>query len=98
MRVAVIGAGILGVSTAEWLRRDGATVELIDRIEPGSPEQTSYGNAGVLASSSIVPVAVPGLVKKIPSMLFNPESPLFLRWSYLPRLLPFAHPVPRQWQ
>ncbi|MEM7751319.1 MAG: FAD-dependent oxidoreductase, partial [Pseudomonadota bacterium] len=88
-RIAVVGAGILGVSTAEWLRRDGNTVELIDRVEPGSPEQTSYGNAGILANSSIVPVAVPGLISKIPSMLFDPESPLFLKWSYLPRLLPW---------
>ena len=88
-KIAVVGAGILGVSTAEWLRRDGAEVELIDRIEPGSPEQTSYGNAGLLASSSIVPVAVPGLIAKIPGMLLNPDSPLFLRWSYLPRMLPW---------
>ena len=88
-KIAVVGAGILGVSTAEWLRRDGADVELVDRIEPGSPEQTSYGNAGLLASSSIVPVAVPGLLAKIPAMLLNPDSPLFLRWSYLPRLLPW---------
>lgn len=88
-KIAVVGAGILGVSTAEWLRRDGADVELIDRIEPGGPEQTSYGNAGVLANSSIVPVSVPGLIKKIPGMLLDSESPLFLRWRYLPRLLPW---------
>lgn len=88
-KIAVVGAGILGVSTAEWLRRDGNQVELIDRVEPGSPEQTSYGNAGVLANSSIVPVAVPGLISKIPGMLLDPESPLFLKWSYLPRLLPW---------
>ena len=88
-KIAVIGAGILGVSTAEWLRRDGADVELIDRIAPGGPEQTSYGNAGVLASSSIVPVSVPGLIRKVPGMLLDPDSPLFMRWSYLPRLLPW---------
>ncbi len=87
--VAVVGGGILGVSTAEWLRRDGFEVELIDRNEPGGPDQASYGNAGVLAASSIVPVVVPGLLKKIPSMLLDPDSPLFVRWRYLPQLLPY---------
>lgn len=86
-RVAVIGAGIVGVSTALWLARDGQDVVLIDRAEPG--EGTSYGNAGVLASSSVVPVTVPGVVRSAPGMLFNPDKPLFLKWGYLPRLMPW---------
>ncbi|MCT7377056.1 NAD(P)/FAD-dependent oxidoreductase [Chelativorans salis] len=85
--VAVIGAGIVGVSTAIWLQRTGHEVILIDRGEPG--EGTSYGNGGVLASCSIVPVTVPGLMRKAPRMLFDPRQPLFLRWSYLPRLAPW---------
>jgi D-amino-acid dehydrogenase len=85
--VAVIGAGIVGVSTAIWLQRDGHEVVLIDRGEPG--DGTSYGNGGVLASCSIVPVTVPGLIAKAPRMLFNRDQPLFLKWSYLPRLLPW---------
>ena len=85
--VAVIGAGIVGVSTGLWLQRAGHEVILIDRAGPG--EGTSYGNAGVLASSSILPVTLPGLIAKAPGMLLDPESPLFLRWSYLPRMLPW---------
>ncbi len=85
--VAVIGAGIVGVSTALWLQRDGHEVILIDRAGPG--EGTSFGNGGVLASCSIVPVTVPGLIRKAPKMLFDPRQPLFLKWSYLPRLLPW---------
>ncbi len=85
--VAVIGAGIVGVSTAIWLQRSGNEVTLIDRLGPG--EGTSYGNGGILASCSIVPVTVPGLIGKVPSMLMDRNSPLFLRWSYLPKLLPF---------
>ena len=85
--VAVIGAGIVGVSTAVWLQRAGHSVTLID--EKGPAGGTSYGNAGVLAASSIVPVTVPGLLSKAPKMLMDPNSPLFLRWSYLPKLLPF---------
>ncbi|MEP0940609.1 MAG: FAD-dependent oxidoreductase [Rhizobiaceae bacterium] len=85
--VAIIGAGIVGVSTAIWLQRAGHSVTLID--SRGVAGGTSYGNAGVLASASIVPVSVPGLLKKAPGMLFNKDGPLFLRWSYLPKLLPF---------
>ena len=85
--VAVIGAGIVGVSTALWLVRDGHRVTLIDRSEPG--EGTSYGNGGVLASCSIVPVTVPGLVRKAPRMLMSRSQPLFLKWPYLPRLAPW---------
>lgn len=85
--VCVIGAGIVGVSTAIWLQRAGRHVTLIDRGEPG--EGTSYGNAGVLASPGIVPVTTPGLLKKAPGMLLDPDSPLFMRWSYLPRLAPW---------
>lgn len=85
--VAVIGAGIVGVSTAIWLLRDGHRVILIDRKGPG--EGTSHGNGGVLASCSVVPVTTPGLIRKAPRMLFDPKQPLFLRWSYLPRLAPW---------
>lgn len=85
--IAIIGAGIVGVSAALWLQRDGHDVILIDKAGPG--EGTSHGNGGVLASCSIVPVTVPGLLKKAPRMLMNPSQPLFLKWGYLPKLLPW---------
>lgn len=85
--VAVIGAGIVGVSAAIWLQRAGHNVILIDKKGPA--EGASFGNGGVLASCSIVPVAVPGLMRKAPMMLLDPGQPLFLKWSYLPRLAPW---------
>ncbi|MGD1925381.1 MAG: FAD-dependent oxidoreductase, partial [Paracoccaceae bacterium] len=96
LRIGVIGAGIVGVSTAEWLRRDGHDVTLIDRNNPGEPAQTSYGNAGILAASSIIPVPVPGLLAKVPTLLLDPLGPLHLRWSYLPKLLPWLVPFLRR--
>lgn len=93
--IAVVGAGIVGVSCAEWLRRSGHRVTLVDRIDPGDPEQTSYGNAGLFARTAIVPVSTPGLLRHVPSMLFDKDGPLFLRWSYLPRLLPWIVPFLR---
>ena len=85
--VVIVGAGIVGVSTALWLQRDGHKVILIDRLDPG--EGASHGNGGVLASCSVVPVTVPGLLRKAPRMLFDPKQPLFLKWGYLPRLAPW---------
>lgn len=85
--VAVVGAGIVGVATALNLLRAGRRVALVDRLEPG--EGASFGNAGVLASSSIVPVTVPGLVFKVPKYLADPLGPVYLRWSYLPRMVPW---------
>ncbi len=85
--IAVIGAGIVGVSTAIWLRRAGLDVTLIDRSEPG--RGTSHGNGGVLASSGVAPITGPGLIGKAPGMLLDRNSPLFLRWAYLPRLIPW---------
>ncbi|MFK7997647.1 MAG: NAD(P)/FAD-dependent oxidoreductase [Granulosicoccus sp.] len=83
----VIGAGIVGVATGIWLARAGIKVTLIDRQAPG--EGTSHGNAGVLAACSMVPVTSPGLVQKAPGLLLNKDSPLFMRWSYLPRIAPW---------
>ncbi len=85
--VIVIGAGIVGASTALWLLRAGQKVTVIDRAGWGAG--TSHGNGGVLAAAAMVPVTGPGLVRKAPGMLFRRDDPLFLRWSYLPRLLPW---------
>ncbi|QFT58019.1 D-amino acid dehydrogenase small subunit [Sulfitobacter sp. THAF37] len=85
--VVVIGAGIVGISTAIWLRRTGLEVTVIDRGLPGTG--TSHGNAGVLAACSMVPVTGPGLMRKAPKMVLDRNFPLFLRWPYVPRLLPW---------
>jgi len=85
--VAIVGAGIVGVSTAIWALREGHKVILIDKAGPA--EGTSYGNGGVLASCAIVPVTSPGLLRKVPQMLLSPDQPLFLKWGYLPRLTPW---------
>jgi glycine/D-amino acid oxidase-like deaminating enzyme len=85
--VVVIGAGIVGVSAALWLQRAGVDVVLVDRTGPG--EATSYGNAGVLAACAVVPVTGPKLARRLPGYLLDRDSPLYLRWPYLPRLAPW---------
>nr|WP_143595770.1 FAD-binding oxidoreductase [Tropicibacter naphthalenivorans] len=86
-KVIVIGAGINGVSAAIWLRRMGADVTLVDKGLPG--QGASFGNAGVLAASAVVPLTTPGLMTKAPGMLLDSDFPLFMRWGYLPRMVPW---------
>ncbi|RLJ60119.1 D-amino-acid dehydrogenase [Litoreibacter meonggei] len=87
MRIIVAGAGIVGVSCAIWLQRAGHDVTIVDRAGPASG--TSHGNAGVLAAGAVVPVTTPGLLGRAPGMLLSRDAPLFLKWSYLPKLVPF---------
>jgi len=88
-RIVVIGAGIVGISTAIWLQRAGCEVIVVERGEPGHDKGTSYGNGGIIVPSGVAPVTGPGMILKSPKMLLDPNFPLFLRWGYLPRLLPW---------
>lgn len=85
--VVVIGAGIAGISSALWLQRSGLEVTVVDR--EGVAAGASYGNAGVIETSGVIPVTTPGILWSAPKLLFDRNEPLFLKWSYLPRLLPF---------
>ncbi|MEL6477634.1 MAG: FAD-binding oxidoreductase [Pseudomonadota bacterium] len=92
MHIIVIGAGITGVATALLLAREGQNVTLIDRLAPGDQGQTSFGNAGILASAAVVPVSVPGLLAKVPKMWLDRDGPLYLRLGHLIRFLPWLRP------
>jgi D-amino-acid dehydrogenase len=85
--VLVIGAGIVGVCAALHLLRDGHRVTLVDRGAPG--EATSFGNAGCLNGSSVVPIAMPGMLPQVPRWLLDPMGPLTIRWRYLPAIAPW---------
>jgi D-amino-acid dehydrogenase len=85
--VTVVGAGVVGVACAINLMRDGHRVTLVERDAPG--EGASLGNAGIMAPCAIVPVMTPGIVWKVPQMLLDPMGPLSLRWSYVPRMIPW---------
>lgn len=75
--VIVLGAGVVGVSTAYAARQRGMSVILVDRREPAS--ETSYGNAGILSSGSILPLNQPSLWKSLPKYLTNRHHAL--RWN-----------------
>ena len=85
--VGIVGGGIVGAATALSLAKMGYEATIIDPQVVG--RASSWGNAGTLNPSSIVPVNFPGLIGKIPRMLLSPDSPLFLNWRYLPKLTPW---------
>ena len=85
--ITIIGAGIVGIATACYLRRDGHDVTVVDMRPPG--EYCSFGNAGILSPGSCVPLATPGVLSNVPGYLADPMGPLTVRWSYLPRAVPW---------
>jgi glycine/D-amino acid oxidase-like deaminating enzyme len=89
--VAVVGAGIVGLSCALWLQKKDFTVTLIDPEQPGSG--TSSGNACTIADYGCIPVNNPNIFRRLPSLLFSNDSPLTVNHLYalthLPWLLKF---------
>jgi D-amino-acid dehydrogenase len=83
----IIGAGIIGMSAAAFLQRQGYGITVIDRVPPG--EGCSFGNAGGIAFSEVMPTIHPKVLLKIPRWLMDPLGPLTIRWSYLPKALPW---------
>jgi choline dehydrogenase-like flavoprotein len=70
MRVAVIGAGIVGVTTAFELAADGHAVTVFER-RGSVAEETSFANAGVVAPGYVTPWAAPGMPLKVLGMMFS---------------------------
>ena len=86
-RVAVIGAGVVGLACASHLQMQGHDVTLVDPRPPG--EYCSSGNAGCFSRASCVPLGLPGTWKKVPGWLLVPEGPLFIPLRYVPRIAPW---------
>lgn len=87
--MVIIGSGAVGTVSAIECLRAGHRVTVIEPGPVGGEQATSYGNAGWLSSHSVLPPAEPGMWKKVPSFLRDPLGPLSIRWSYLPKVLPW---------
>lgn len=85
--IYVIGAGVVGMSTALYLRRSGHEVTVVDPFP--APGGASYGNAGMLSADTVAPIAMPGMLPKVPSWLTDPLGPLSVRPAYFPKAMPW---------
>jgi D-amino-acid dehydrogenase len=86
-RVAVIGAGVVGLACASALQIQGHAVTVIDPQPAG--EGCSLGNAGCLSRASCVPLGLPGAWRKAPGWLLDPSGPLSIRLRYAHRIAPW---------
>ncbi|MBZ9775179.1 NAD(P)/FAD-dependent oxidoreductase [Mesorhizobium sp. CO1-1-8] len=94
VEIAVVGAGVIGLATALRLAAEGREVLLIDPNEPGSG--ASFGNAGTLAEYACMPVGNPGVLRALPKLLLDSDSPFSLRWTALLHLAPWLIRFVRQ--
>ncbi|MBX2962198.1 MAG: FAD-dependent oxidoreductase [Cyclobacteriaceae bacterium] len=77
MKVGIIGGGIIGLSSAYYLMKAGHTVTIIDQSD--LKDGCSFGNAGMIVPSHIIPLASPGMVAKGLRWMFNSTSPFYVR-------------------
>lgn len=85
MRIAIIGAGLIGVSTAWYLRHGGHDVLVLER-RAGPGLETSFANGGMLTPSQADPWNAPGVTGKLLRWLGREDAPLLLRPRALPEL------------
>ncbi|WP_347138407.1 FAD-dependent oxidoreductase [Paracoccus sp. SSK6] len=83
----VIGAGVVGLSSALALQARGVPVTVIDREGPAAG--ASAGNAGAFAFTDILPLASPGILRKAPRWLLDPLGPLSVPPAYALRIAPW---------
>ena len=91
--VLVIGSGAIGLSCALWLLKSGHRVTVFDPHPPLDDIDyrgaCSFGNACSIAYGAVTPVAMPGILKDVPSMLSNPLAHLSIQWRNFPELIPW---------
>jgi D-amino-acid dehydrogenase len=87
MRICVLGGGVIGVTTAYFLARDGHQVTLVER-RADVAQETSHANGGQLSYSYVAPLADPSVLPKLPQWLFSRDAAL----RFVPRL------DPHQWR
>jgi D-amino-acid dehydrogenase len=85
--IIVLGAGVVGLSTALYLQRAGRRVAVIDPLGPAGG--ASFGNAGMISADTAAPIAMPGMLRKVPGWLTDRTGPLVVRPSYFPTAFPW---------
>lgn len=75
--IGIIGSGIIGLSSAYYLQKSGHQVTLIDQSDLS--DGCSFGNAGMIVPSHLIPLAAPGMISKGIRWMFNSSSPFYVK-------------------
>jgi D-amino-acid dehydrogenase len=86
-RVLVVGGGLVGLSTAWFLRRAGAEVIVLERGAPGGG--ASRGNAGLICPSAVEPLPAPGTIRHALADLTRADAAFHVHPAYAPRMARF---------
>jgi D-amino-acid dehydrogenase len=77
MKVTIIGGGIIGLSSAFYLKQSGWDVTVLDKTDFN--DNCSYGNCGYICPSHFIPLATPGIVKQGLKWMWNSKSPFYVQ-------------------
>ncbi|MBX3309575.1 MAG: FAD-binding oxidoreductase [Cryobacterium sp.] len=99
--VVIVGAGMIGLTTAWYLQEHGVNVTVVDRT--GVAAGSSWGNAGWLTPALTLPLGEPSVLMSGPKAMLSSKSPLYIPLALDPRLIRFllgfaVHALPRQWR
>ena len=86
MKICVLGAGVIGLTTAWCLAEAGHDVIIVDR-HASTAKDASAANGGQLSYAFVAPLASPATLKKLPSLLLSPNSPMRIRAGLDPTLI-----------
>jgi len=76
-KILIIGAGIVGLSSAYYLQKKGYQITVLDKGDIS--DNCSFGNAGMIVPSHFVPLAAPGMIRQGIRWMFNSKSPFYVR-------------------
>jgi D-amino-acid dehydrogenase len=77
MKIGIVGGGIIGLSSAYYINKAGHQVTIIEQSD--LKDGCSFGNAGMIVPSHLVPLAAPGMISKGIRWMFNSTSPFYVK-------------------
>jgi D-amino-acid dehydrogenase len=89
MKIGILGGGIIGLSSAYYLNREGHNVTIIDQSDLS--DGCSHGNAGMIVPSHFVPLAAPGMISKGLRWMFDSTSPFYVKPRFDKELIKWGY-------